>query len=61
MNGLASSDPVSTQHGSDGGGNRIPALSMLAKGPVATTACPFLGNGPSVQVKLDGSVLEGGP
>lgn len=60
MNGLVSSDPVSTQHSSDGGGNHIPALSMLAQGPVASSVCLFMGDGPSVQVRLDGSVLEGG-
>lgn len=57
MNGLASSDPVSTQHSSDGGVNCI----SLCAGPGLVTfpACPFTGGGPSVQVRPDGSVLEG--
>lgn len=46
MNGLASSDPVSTQQSSDGGGNCIPVLSALAQGPVTSPACPFMGDGP---------------
>lgn len=43
MNGLASSDPVSTQHSSDGGGNCI----SLCAGPGLVTfpACPFMGAG----------------
>lgn len=45
MNGLVSSDPVSTQHSSDGGGNHIPALSMLAQGPVASSVCLSWGTG----------------
>lgn len=32
MNGLASSDPLSTQHRSGGGGSRIPAFSVWAGG-----------------------------
>lgn len=57
MNGLAGSDPVSTRHSSDGGGNYI---SLCAgPGPVTSPACPFMGGGPSVQGRLDGSVLEG--
>lgn len=59
MNGLASSDPVSIQHSSDGGGNRISALSVLPTGLVTSPACPFMGDSPSVQVRLDGSVLGG--
>lgn len=35
-------------------------LSALAQGPVTSPACPFMGGGPSVQVKPDGNVLEGG-
>lgn len=53
MNGLASPDPVSTQHSSDGGGNCITAFSVLAQGPVAFPACPIVGDGPSVQVRLE--------
>ena len=59
MNGLAGSDPVSTQHSSDGGGNCISALSLLATRPVTSPACPFMGDRPSVLVRLAGGVLEG--
>lgn len=34
-------------------------LSALTQGPAASPACPFVGDGPSVQVRLDGRVLEG--
>lgn len=60
MNGLASSDPLSTQHRGGGGGSCIPAFSVWAQGQVTSPACPCMGDGPSVQVRLDGSVLEGG-
>lgn len=60
MNGLASSDPLSTQHSSGGGGSCSPAFSVWARGQVTSPACPFMGDGPSVQVRLDGSVLEVG-
>lgn len=56
MNGLAGSDPVSTQHSSGGGGNCISLCS--GPWPVTSPACPFVGGRPSVQVRLDGSVLE---
>lgn len=60
MNGLGGSDPVSTQHSSDGGGgNCISAFCVLATGPVTSPACPFTGDRPSVLVRLVGSVLEG--
>lgn len=59
MNGLAGSDPLSTQHSRDGGGNYILALSALAMGPVTSPACPCMRDKPSVQVRLDGSILEG--
>lgn len=59
MNGLASSDPVSTPHGSDGGGDCFPAL-CTDPGAGASPACPFVGDGPSVQVRFDGRVLECG-
>lgn len=54
MNGLTSSDPLSIQHSSDGRGNCIPALSVLAQGLVISPACTFTGDGTSVQVGLDG-------
>lgn len=60
MNGLASSDPLSTQHSSGGGGSCILAFSVWAQGQVASPACSSMGDVPSVQVRLDGSVLEGG-
>lgn len=35
-------------------------LSALTQGPADSPACPFVGDGPSMQVRLDGRVLEGG-
>lgn len=45
MNGLAGSDPLTTQHSSDGGGNCILAFSVLAQGQVTSPAYPFMGAG----------------
>lgn len=59
MNGLASSDPVSTQHSSGGGGKCVPAV-CTGPGAGHFSSLSFPGAGPSVQVRLDGRVLEGG-
>lgn len=62
MNGLAGSDPVSTQHSSGGGGIHFSLFWPLA---VTSPTCPFMGVGllcksGLMEVSLKGTQEEGG-